>query len=195
MLSRYWIYVRSRFSWLMACALVAQPLYLSAAPIANSKSLSVTTTGLSSTADVALKSGGVLSGQVFSQAGTAIVGAVVQVQAGQQVWQTRTNAKGWFHFVNLRGGTYQLQAAGQSQLLRAWAKGTAPPHAREGLLVIPPIDVIRGQRVLSPNTNQFFRVAKKRLANPLVVGGIVATAVAIPVGIHNLDDDDTPATP
>ena len=34
---------------------------------------------------------------------------------------------------------------------------------------------------------------RNALANPLVVGGIAAAAIAIPVAIHNADDD--PASP
>jgi hypothetical protein len=114
--------------------------------------------------------------------------------ADQQIRETKTDANGWFQLSDLEGGSYQFDTAGHSQSLRAWAAGTAPPSASPGLLVAPTADVVRGQRVVSPNTNQFFRVAKRRLANPLVFGGVVATAVAIPVALHNADDDP-PATP
>ncbi len=148
-------------------------------------------------ADVKLHGRGVLSGQVVDASGANLVGEVVQLTQGPQIWKTRTDAEGCFQLTGLSGATYQLQTAGQTHLVRVWAAGTAPPGASRGLLVLQVSDVVRGQRCVSPNTNQFFRVAKKRLANPLVFGGIVATAVAIPVAIHNAnaDEDVPPATP
>jgi len=143
----------------------------------------------------ALKQGGLLQGQVVNAAGVGVTNALVELANGRQKWQTKTDAQGGFQFAGLRGGTYQFRATGQSQVLRVWTTGTAPPSASLGVLVTPSTDIVRGQRVVSQNTNQFFRVAKQRLANPWVVGGIVATAVAIPVAIHNADDDAPPATP
>ncbi len=147
-----------------------------------------------SSADVELRRGGVLVGQAVSESGAGVANAPVEVSNGRQAWRTKTDAEGWFQIAELRGGMYQFRASGQTQQLRAWAPGTAPPSASRGILVTPPDDVFRGQRVLSPNTNQFFRVAKRRLANPLVVTGTILTAVAIPVAIHNADDDP-PASP
>lgn len=145
-------------------------------------------------ADVELRPGGVLVGQVVSESGIGIAGAKVTLTDGQRPRQAKTDPMGWFQISSLRGGAYQFQADGQTQLLRLWSPGTAPPVASQGVLVTPPSDVFRGQRVLSPNTNQFFRVAKQRLADPLVVTGVALTAVAIPVAIHN-SDDDPPASP
>jgi len=181
---------------LVVMSLMVQPgRLLAASGVEQQKS----TPGLTPTApvaDVALQSSGVLSGQVIDSAGTAVVGKVVRLTNGRQIWQTQTDEKGCFQLASLPGATYQLDAVEQTQLIRAWAAGTAPPHASQGLLVSQTTDVVRGQRSVSPNTNQFFRVAKQRLANPWVFGGIVATAVAIPVAIHNADDDDAPpATP
>jgi len=142
-----------------------------------------------------LKHGGLLQGQVLNNAGIGEANVVVQLTNGRKNWQTKTGSQGWFRIASLHGGTYELQVEGQKQLLRAWAVGTAPPKASRGILFMPSTDVVRGQRVVSPNTNQFFRVLKQRLTNPWVVGGVIVTAVAIPVAIHNADDDDPPATP
>lgn len=145
-------------------------------------------------ADVELRQGGVLVGQVVAESGIGCGKTIVHLTNGRQSWQATTNADGWFRFVDLSGGTYQFRVEGQTQVLRAWSRGTAPPNASQGVLVTPASDVFRGQRVLSPNTNQFFRVAKQRMTDPLVVGGVIVTAVAIPVAIHN-SDDDPPASP
>ncbi|NOZ40691.1 MAG: carboxypeptidase regulatory-like domain-containing protein [Planctomycetes bacterium] len=146
-------------------------------------------------ADVALKRGGVLRGQVVNNAGIGIARATVELTSGRQRWQTETDEQGWFQVAELSGGTYQLRVAGQTQVLRVWSAGTAPPSASQGVLVTPSTEIVRGQRVVAPKINQFFRVNKRRLANPWILGGVVATAVSIPVAIHNANDDDPPATP
>lgn len=139
--------------------------------------------------------GQVLLGQIVNEAGQGIADVTVQLSDGKQIWQGSSDAHGEFQLTGLRGGSYQFRTTEETQMVRVWSAGTAPPHASKGILISPTTEVVRGQRVVSPNTNQFFRVAKQRLANPWVVGGIVATAVAIPVGIHNAEDDDPPATP
>ncbi len=192
---RYLRKIRSWSSWFVIVALVFQPYTALANPTVVSDSEAVGSPAQIRAADIALKHGGLLQGQVLDDAGIGEANVVVQLTNGRQVWQTKTGSQGWFHIASLRGGTYQLQVEGQKQLLRAWAVGTAPPKASRGILVTPSTDVVRGQRVLSPNTNQFFRVLKQRLTNPWVVGGVIVTAVAIPVAIHNADDDDPPATP
>ena len=196
-MSQFYVHIaRSWFVWAIVVNLTGQPADLLAAEVAAVRGRSnIIAPDQHRVGDVALQQGDVLHGQVVNASGTGKAEMVVQLVRGQQRWQAKTNSYGWFQFTGLRGGVYQFQAAGQTQLLRVWAAGTAPPHARRGILVTPTTKVIRGQRVVSPNTNQFFRVAKQRLANPLVVGGIVATAVTIPVAIHNADDDDPPATP
>ena len=35
---------------------------------------------------------------------------------------------------------------------------------------------------------------KELLSNPLVIGGLIAAAIAIPIAVHNADDDDDPAS-
>ena len=185
---------RSWSSWTAMLVLVLQPCH--ALAVTNARTSVATAFPTNRVADIALKQGGVLQGQIINAAGVGVAKATLELTNGRQHWQAKTDGQGWFQFANLRGGTYHMQAGGQSQILRAWAPGTAPPTASLGLLVSPSTDVVRGQNPVSPNTNQFFCVAKKRLANPWVVGGIAATAVSIPVLINNIDDDDTPpATP
>ena len=189
--------VRSCVIWVVLVALILQPCTAMAAVNASRLTTPEAASRPVRTADVALNRDGVLLGQVVNDAGVGVADAVVEITNGRQHWQTKTDTQGWFQVVDMRGGTYQFQAAGQSQVLRVWASGTAPPSASRGILVTPSNEVFRGQRSVSPNTNQFFRVAKQRLANPWVFGGIVATAVAVPVAIHNAnaDADNPPASP
>ena len=173
---------------------VAQPTVTHAEGPALTRDARVAPQMRANFADVELRRGGTLVGQIVSESGAGVANAQVTLTDGQRPRQAKTNKAGWFQFTDLRGGVYEFQAEGQSQRLRLWSHATAPPSAQRGILVTPPKDVFRGQRVLSPNTNQFFRVAKQRLADPLVVTGVALTAVAIPVAIHN-SDDDPPASP
>src|SRR3954470_6107190 len=59
--------------------------------------------------DIALRTGGLLVGQVVDQQGVAKAGTPVSVQfAGKEVVNTTTDANGVFAAKGLRGGQYQL---------------------------------------------------------------------------------------
>jgi len=186
---------RPWFSWAAALALVFQPYTASRTSVALAESALVASAVPMKTIDVAMQRGGVLQGQVVNAAGVGIAETTVELASGRQHWQTTTDAKGGFQIAHLRGGTYQLSAAKERLVMRVWTTDAAPPSASQGVLLASTSEVVRGQRVVSPKINQFFRFSKQKLVNPWVVGGIVATAVAIPVAIHNADDDDPPATP
>jgi len=186
---------RSWQTWVSAIVLLLQPCTTSLAATVAEENLLVASVAPVGVQDIALKRGGILQGQVVNHGGVGKAGATVELTSGRQHWQTKTDAEGWFQVAGLRGGSYQFRAAEQTQVLRVWAAGTAPPSASQGVLVTPLTEIVRGQRFVSPNTNRFFSTAKQRLANPWIFGGVVATAVAIPVAIHNADDEDPPATP
>jgi predicted alpha/beta hydrolase len=140
--------------------------------------------------DVALREHGTMLGQVVDTAGLPKGNVPVSLSSGQQALGTaKTDANGYFAFTGLRGGMYQVVAAEGHGTYRVWTPGTAPPTAQQGALVIAGEDLTRGQ---------FKSGWKFCLANPWIIAGIVAAAVAIPVAIHNLDDDDDvprPRTP
>ncbi len=144
-------------------------------------------------ADVALQQapqGRVLVGRVVDQQGAGQADSAVTLYSnGKKVAEAKTDGKGVFVFHGLRGGVYQM-TVGQSVLaLRVWTPGAAPPSAQPGALIVAGQEVVRGQR--HPFGHGFGR-AKFWLSHPLVIAGIVATAVAIPVALHNADDDDGP---
>lgn len=180
---------KSIVSWLLGFLLVVQPCLCEAAQTAVPSAQQAT-----ATIDIALSPNGTFVGQMVDTAGRGSAEVDVSLTDGRRNWRTKTDQRGWFRFADLQGGQYEFQTEGVKQRLRVWPANAAPPIARRGLLVTPSADVFRGQRVLSPNTNQFFRVAKQRLTNPLVIAGVAVTAVAIPVAIHNSDDDE-PASP
>lgn len=140
--------------------------------------------------DVALGQGGVLLGQVIDPNGTVKANVPVSLSLGdRELAKAKTDTNGYFAFSGLRGGVYQVVAAKGVAAYRAWAERTAPPTAEKGALVISGQDLMRGQ---------YHHTAgwlKYHLANPWVVAGIVATAVAVPVGIHNSSSSTAPSSP
>lgn len=134
--------------------------------------------------DVALRSGGVLVGQVVDQQGKAQAGATVSIQYGQQeVARTTTDANGVFAARGLRGGQYELLTQDGMSVCRLWAPDTAPPAARDAALVVSGVNVVRGQ-YYGGGWIDWMK------AHPYITAGIVATAIAVPVGLAAADDDD-----
>jgi hypothetical protein len=132
--------------------------------------------------DVALQSSGVLRGVVVDQQGALLSKTEVKVwQKDQQITATITDEQGRFAVSNLRGGVYQITAAGGQGIYRVWAVSTAPPVAQPGAMVVAGHDLVRGQA--SSPVLRFF-------TNPWVLAGLVGAAIAIPIALSN-DDDST----
>jgi hypothetical protein len=139
-------------------------------------------------ADVALRPGGVLVGQVVDQQGAAKPGTAVSVQySDYEVVRTTTDANGVFAAQGLRGGQYQLVTEDGISVCRLWAPDTAPPAARPAALVVTGSNVVRGQWGGGP-VHQWVDWVK---AHPYITAGVIATAIAVPFAIA--DDDDDPA--
>lgn len=152
--------------------------------------------------DVALRDGGVLLGQVVDRQGVAKRAERVSLLLDQrQIAMAETDANGYFAFQGLRGGVYQLTAAEGAGAYRVWAPGTAPKVAEPGVLLVAGRDMVRGQDYYYDNYTYYDNYSpplsrvKFWLSNPWVVAGIVATAVAVPVGIHNADRGGKPVSP
>ena len=147
-------------------------------------------------ADVALDDQSALTGQAVSLQGAPLAGAQVALDDGRQQWITTTDAEGNFRFNGVRGGAYRVQLGEQTQFCRAWKAGTAPPAANRGLMIVEGQQTVLGQNCGSPVVGCGSPVAdgmsrcKELLSNPLVIGGLIAAAIAIPIAVHNADDDD-----
>ena len=136
--------------------------------------------------DVALAAGGVLRGQVSSPQGRGLSGMHVSVSAGvRDLGSTVTDADGRFEFRGLKGGVLTVTAGQSRTTVRAWTAAAAPPAAKGDVLLVAGQSQVLGQ----------WGGFKKVITNPWVIAGVVAAAVAIPVAIHNSNDDDTPASP
>ncbi len=138
--------------------------------------------------DVRLEEGAVLVGQVVTSENTPMQGVqVALVNGNHTVGTVKTNAKGYFAFRGLKNGVYQVGVGKDRMAYRVWSKDTAPPAAHPGALIVVGNDVVRGQYA-----NGHF--LKSAITNPFVVGGLIATAIAVPIAIHNANDDE-PASP
>ena len=134
--------------------------------------------------DVALMGGGVLIGQVVDSQGTPLKAASVSLRdQRQEIATTKTDDNGYFAVRGLSGGMYEIVAAEGRGQYRLWAPGTAPPAARQGALLVSGSETVRAQ---------YCGAMRFWLSNPWVIAGIVATAVAIPVAMHNAERPSSP---
>lgn len=130
--------------------------------------------------DIALGDAGELRGQVLDGQGQARAQLPVLIaKQGETTLRTETDQQGRFAVQGLSGGMYAVHTPMGTTVYRAWTPGTAPPAAVSEALLVPDDNLIRGQM----RGGQ----ALSWLANPWVLAGIVAAAIAIPLA---LDDDD-----
>ncbi|MGB9688215.1 carboxypeptidase-like regulatory domain-containing protein [Thermogutta sp.] len=136
--------------------------------------------------DVALHDGGVLLGQVVTPEGRPIPQTTVAVENGQQqlLGVVKTDDNGRFAIKGLSGGVYRLSAANGTGTYRLWSPRTAPPGAQQATLIVAGQDISRGQAL--SRIGQWMR-------NPWIVGGAIATAIAVPVAVA--EHEEGPSSP
>jgi hypothetical protein len=150
--------------------------------------------GISAAVDISLHNDAYVVGQFVSAEGVPVAGTEVRMTLTDgRTATTKTDAQGGFAFRGVTGAAY-LTAHNAEQVVRVWDAKTAPPKAAPAVLMVQHNEVARGQHYAGQNANNFINTSKRLMANPLFVAGAVATAVAIPVAIHNADDED-PASP
>jgi hypothetical protein len=131
--------------------------------------------------DVALHEAGKLHGVVVDAQGLPMSGTdVAVVQSGKIVARSVTDASGKFVTGDLRGGVYQIAAGMGVTTVRVWEATTAPPIARPAAMVVGSPAVVRGQR----------KFGSLVFSDAIVLGAVVAAAIAIPIIISNSGDDD-----
>jgi hypothetical protein len=137
--------------------------------------------------DVALQDNGSLVGQVTTDQGQPLAGTPVLImQRGKEIARVSTDQHGAFAVQDLHGGVYQVASVGQQGVFRLWAPHTAPPVARQGL-AFQADRVVRAQGGAS-TFSKFTGWVKN---HPIMIGGIIAAAIAIPLAIDNADDDSS----
>ncbi len=124
--------------------------------------------------DIALAEGGVLHGKVVDLQGSGVGGVPLSVKSqNREVVRTTTNTDGSFTVNGLNDGVYQLAASDGQGVYRLWSAKKAPPVARNGAIVYTQGGCGGGGGL------------KMLLANPIVIAGLVATAIAVPVALAN----------
>jgi hypothetical protein len=137
-----------------------------------------TATPAPKTTDIALMEDGVLLGQIVDTQGKPVVGAPVSLRyQDKELVTTKSGKEGVFAIKGVRGGVYQVATTDGQGVFRAWTANTAPPAAQQSALVVSGSNVVRGQNGTPSGPRSF-------LANPVVIAGVVATAVAVPVAVH-----------
>ncbi len=139
--------------------------------------------------DVALTDGGVLHGQVVNpQTGVGAANLPITLRVQDQiVASTTTDAAGRFAIQNVRGGEHQIIAGENQGIYRFWSAGTAPPSAQATAVVyMQPVTATQPNVPLTYTDDGGQGGGLKMfLANPLVIGAIVATAIAVPLALSH----------
>ena len=130
--------------------------------------------------DAELAAGGIFRGQIRDVNGVGLSGQMVVLQHDHQTQATAvTNAEGSFAFAGLTGGTYHIHFAERHHVVRLWMPGTAPPGAAQQALFVQDEPLVRGQHPISSLVG----------CEPIMIGVLIAAAIAIPVALHNSGDD------
>lgn len=123
--------------------------------------------------DVELNREGQVWGQVVDSQGNPVASSTVRVsRQGELIATTQSSATGHFALAGLRPGLYEVSAADQQLNCRVWAHETAPPAARNGIVL--------GQGPLA-----FLRTPKGFIIASALIAGTVAAIV-----LTNTDSDD-----
>ncbi len=96
--------------------------------------------------DISLQEGNTLQGQIVDAQGVPqIRSQVALLQRGQTVRSTQSDSNGRFFIRDLRAGVYQVETNSGGTVIRLWAPNTAPPSAKQVVLIVRNEDVVRGQ--------------------------------------------------
>ena len=135
--------------------------------------------------DVELAYGGLLVGRMLDANGRPVASKDVSIRTDNHTLaSTRTDAEGVFAVAKLHGGVHEIVTDDSVQICRLWANGTAPPRTPQSIDVVSGENVVRGQWGPPPG-NHLIEKAKVWATNPLVIGGVVATAIALPIALSD----------
>ncbi len=147
-------------------------------------------------ADVALRDGGVLVGQMVNGQNAPLSGVRVSLQDTQnrEVAAAVTDHQGSFAISGVRSGLYQVVTPQSRQVYRVWSAGMAPPSAQQGILLVAPGQTVRGQGCDTCGAP----CGGGLMSHPGVIGALVgagvATAIAVPVA-YNAGINNAPSSP
>ncbi len=96
--------------------------------------------------DVALANGGTVSGHILDDNQQGVANTPVSIRQGkEEVARAMTDNDGRFEIRNLRGGVYLVTSNNGYGLFRFWAPKSAPPAARDQVLLRSQAVVVRAQ--------------------------------------------------
>lgn len=128
------------------------------------------------TADIALASGGLLSGAVLASDSQPLADTRVVILHGTNtVAEATTDSQGEFAVKGLRNGAHTVRVGSRTQPVRFWTSSAAPPNAAPKLVLVGQDNVVRGQD------------GGSNLAPWLLIGGATAIVLAT-----TLDDGNEP---
>ena len=132
--------------------------------------------------DVKLTAEGSVNGVLVDADGSPLAKArLTAVRADHRPVTAETNHQGEFCLTQLRPGVYTVAYGDRSLLLRAWEASSAPPSAKEAVLLVNG-NIERGQLGdLNPLAGSF-------TAQTFAVG-VLASAVVVPLAIGFNNDD------
>jgi hypothetical protein len=127
--------------------------------------------------DVQLDKNGLLNGQLINIAGEPVANTTIEIRhRNQRLDVAITNEDGEFRLRVNKTGAYLITVSGMQITCRCWTATAAPPAATDDLVLMSPEKTVRGQRPFADI-----------ITNPLFVGAVIATAVAIPIAVSTSD--------
>ncbi len=168
----------------LACWNFVVPLRLIQAAV--SPSSSDTLSVQKDLAHIALGANGRLSGQLVDPQGKPLHAHPVSVYQAQNpqpnaepIADVKTDAKGRFVIEGLKSGAYIVVADESVTVCRCWNANVAPPVAKPQVLMVTDGQIQRGQHP----------IGEMLFANPIILILLIVAAIAIPVAIHNSQDN------
>jgi len=135
---------------------------------------------------VALGKNGQMQGQLVDPQGKPLADHPVAIYDARRaqpnpkpIAEGRTDAKGRFTFHELRPSAVIVVADDSVAVCQCWNSNLAPPSAKQDILLVTDGKIERGQ---SP-------IGELLFANPIIMALLIIAAIAIPVAIHDAQDD------
>ena len=143
--------------------------------------------------DVRLLAGNVLQGRIVDSDGFGLPNQEVLVSQGNRlIARGQTSAVGEFSMALPRGGVYLVSAAERYRLVRAWTGSAAPKNSPDMLELGPTETFVRAQN--GGNSRPWYAGNGPLGLSFWGVAAIAgtATAIAVPVAIHERNDKNNP---
>lgn len=170
--------LRQAFAVLIVLGVVIPTLSATATePQGAEKSFARSST-VGSVVDIGLSQDGSTVGRVCDQSGLALEGAEVVIKQGPlEVARTITDKQGAFSIRSLKPGVYTFSSGATEGAFRLWAERTAPPSARDQLLIVQGQNSTRGQ--VGATRGQ----SGGGLGPALLIGGAVGGGIGLGYGL------------